>query len=260
MERHRYKKPPIEEAVCDIQFAPGTDWDPTLPGRLFEKLKRTYNEKPRQQQIVEAQLQGGTAEGSQSTLQHRLGKMRVQLLAENGTRIVGISQDQLSVHMLRPYTKWEDFRPRIMDALNAYGDVAAPEGVTRLGLRYINRIVIDESDPDLGKYFEIPPKFPKVEPATRILGFFNRKESEYLDKPIRIVVTFADMEPRPSEKSSYILDLDIIWIRASDPIPLAEVPEVMDDMKTRHRQVFESLITNETRKLFNDDRPPRERQ
>jgi uncharacterized protein (TIGR04255 family) len=111
MERRRYEKPPIEEAVCDIQFAPGTDWDPTLPGRLFEKLKDTYNEKPRQLQIVESQLQSVAAEGSASTLLHHFGKMRVQLLAEKGTRIVGISQDQLSVHMLRPYTQWEDFRP-----------------------------------------------------------------------------------------------------------------------------------------------------
>jgi uncharacterized protein (TIGR04255 family) len=252
MERHRYKKPPIEEAVCDIQFAPGTDWDPTMPGLLFEKLKGTYGEKPREQQLVEAQLQSPTGEGS-STLQHRYGKMRVQLLAEKGTRIVGISQDQLSVHMLRPYTKWEDFRPRIMDAMKAYREVALPEGVTRIGLRYINRIVINESDPQLHKYFEIPPRFPKVEPVTKILAFFNRKESEYLDKPIRIVVTFADVEPRQSEKSSYILDLDIIWMRADDPIPFDELPDVIEDMKTRHRQVFESLITDETRKMFDGD-------
>jgi uncharacterized protein (TIGR04255 family) len=252
MDRHRYKKPPIEEAVCDIQFAPGTDWDPTMPGRLFELLKGTYGEKPRQQHLVESQLQSPTVEGS-PMLQHRLGKMRVQLLAEKGTRIVGISQDQLSVHMLRPYTKWEDFRPRIMAAMEAYREIASPEGVTRFGLRYINRIAFNESDPDLEKYFKIPPRFPKVEPATKILAFFNRKESEYLDKPIRIVVTFADVDPQQSERASYILDLDIIWMRADDPIPFDELPEVMEDMKARHRQVFESLITDETRKMFDGD-------
>ncbi len=253
MERHRYKRPPIEEAVCDIQFAPGTDWDPTLPGLLFGKLKTTYNEKPRQQQVVEAQVQSPGAEGSPSTLEHRFGKMRVQLLAENGTRIVGVSQDQLSVHMLRPYTKWEDFQPRIMKAIDAYREIAKPEGVTRLGLRYINRIVFSEREPMLENYFTIPPKFPVVQPPTRILAFFNRKESEFLDKPIRIVVTFADIEPKPSEGASYLLDLDIIWIRAEEPISFEELPDVMDDMKNRHRDVFESLITDKTRKMFDGE-------
>ena len=147
MERRRYKNPPIEEAVCDFQFAPRSDWDPTLPGLLYEKLRGTYNEKPRQQQFVEAQVQGTIAEGNPSvSLKQRFGNPRVQLLAEKGTRIIGIGTDQLSVHMLRPYTKWEEFQPRIMQALDAYREVASPEGVTRLGLRYINRIVINRSE------------------------------------------------------------------------------------------------------------------
>jgi uncharacterized protein (TIGR04255 family) len=254
MDRRRYKNPPIEEAVCDFQFAPGVDWDPTLPGRLYEKLKDTYGEKPRQLQLVESQLQGPNSEGSPSfSLRHQFGKTRIQLLAENGTRIVGISEHQLSIHMLRPYTKWEDFRPRIMQALAAYREIANPEGVTRLGLRYINRIVINQSNPELGEYFTIPPKFPQVEPPTRMLAFFNRKETEFLDKPIRIVVTFADVEPRSSENASYLLDLDIICIRTDDPIPLDDVPEVMEDMKNRHRDVFESLVTEASRRLFDGD-------
>jgi uncharacterized protein (TIGR04255 family) len=247
----RYKNPPIEEAICDIQFAPGTDWDPTVPGRLFEKLKGTYNEKPRQQQFVEAKLQSATSEGNPSvSLQHRFGKTRVQLSAENGTRLVGIGEDQLSIHMLRPYTKWENFRPRIIEALNAYRDTVSPEGVNRIGLRYINRIVLPEENPELGDYFTIPPKFPPVETPIRQLAFFNRKEAEYLDKPIRIVVTFADVDAKPSEKASVLLDLDIIWIRKEDPLSLVDALEVLDDMKVRHRQVFELLIKDKTRSLF----------
>jgi uncharacterized protein (TIGR04255 family) len=119
----------------------------------------------------------------------------VQLVAEKGTRLVGIGEDQLTVHMLRPYSKWEDFRPRIVQAIEAYRDTVNPEGVNRIGLRYINRIAVPEENPELGDYFTIPPKFPAVEPATKVLAFFNRKEVEYIDKPIRIVVTFADWTP-----------------------------------------------------------------
>jgi uncharacterized protein (TIGR04255 family) len=256
MERRKYRNPPIEEAVCDLQFAPGTEWDPTMPGRIYEKLKDTYNEKPRQQQVVEAQVQGTTSEGSPSlSLQHRFGKTRVQLLAEGGTRIVGVGPDQITVHMLRPYTQWEDFRPKIWQALAAYREVAEPEGIARVGLRYINRITLDRVVPvtELGTYFMIPPRLPETGPPTRMLAFFNRKEAEFLDKPIRIVVTFADMEPRSPDQSAFLLDIDIISIMSDAPLPLSEIEDVLEDMKTRHRQVFESLITDESRRLFDAD-------
>jgi len=251
MERRKYRNPPIEEAVCDIQFAPAADWDPTMPGRLYEKLKEIYNEKPRPQQVVELPVLGTNAEGKPSAPSaHGLFKQRVQLLAENGTRIVGVSADQLSVHMLRPYTNWEEFRPRIMRALGAYREIASPEGVTRIGLRYINRITIGLDNPDLGQYFTIPPKFPDVDPPTRVLGFFNRKEAEFIDKPIRIVITFTNLERKQPGGLSYLLDIDVIWIRPDDPFPLDEIEGAIEDIKIRHRQVFESLITDESRKLF----------
>jgi uncharacterized protein (TIGR04255 family) len=225
-----------------------------MPGRIYEKLKGTYNEKPRQRQLIEAQVQGANADGTPSvSLQHRFGKTRVQLMAEKGTKIVGVGADQLSIHMLRPYTEWEDFRPRIWEALRAYREVAEPEGISRVGLRYINRISLDEAAPDLGKYFTIPPRFPEAEPPTRMLAFFNRKEAEFLDKPIRIVITFADLEPKAPDQSAYLLDIDTIWITTDAPIPLDAVETVLEDMKVRHRQVFESLITDESRRLFDAD-------
>jgi uncharacterized protein (TIGR04255 family) len=86
-----------------------------------------------------------------------------------------------------------------------------------------------------------------------MLAFFNRKEAEYLDKPIRVVVTFADMEPRTPDNSAYLLDIDIIWITNDSPIPLDEIETVMEDLKVRHRQVFESLVTDESRRLFDGE-------
>ena len=251
MEPRKYRNPPIEEAVCDLQFAPGVEWDPTLPGRIYGELKGAYGEKPRLQQLVEAQLQGGVEGQSSISMQQKVGKQRVQFLGEGGTRIVGVGADQLSVHMLRPYTGWESFRPQIHQALDAYRSIAEPEGITRIGLRYINKITIKAPHDDLTPYFTIPPKFPEIDSTTRLLAFFNRKEAAVSDRPIRIVVTFADVESAPSP--SYLLDLDIIWISPKAPVSLVAFPDVLEDMKTRHRKVFEALITDETRKIFDAD-------
>lgn len=251
MQPRKYRNPPIEEAICDFRFAPGIEWDPTLPGRIYGELKGAYDEKPRLQQLVEAQLQGGIEGQSSISMKQGLGKQRVQFLGEGGTRIVGVGVDQLSVHMLRPYGGWENFRPQIHQALDAYRKIAEPEGITRIGLRYINKITIKAPHDDLAAYFTIPPKFPRIDSATRLLAFFNRKEAQFLDQPIRIVVTFADMESASSP--SYLLDLDIIWISPDAPVLFPEFPNLLDDMKSRHRKVFEELITEETRKIFDAD-------
>ena len=102
-------------------------------------------------------------------------------------------------------------------------------------------------------YFRFPPHLPEVERSTRMLAFFDRKEAEFLDKPIRIVVTFADMEPRSPDNSAYLLDIDIIWITTDSLMRLDKIETVLEDMKVRHRQVFESLITDESRRLFDAD-------
>ena len=228
-----------------------------MPGRIHERLKSFYTEKPRSQQLVEAQVQSGGAEGGPGvTFQQRVMNQRVQLMAENATRIASVGESQLTVHMLSPYIGWDHFRPMIVDALAAYREVAEPEGVTRIGLRYVNRIVIPGAvEPELAEYFTIPPKFPNVDADIKRLSFFNRKEAEYADLPIRIVVTFAQIETPATEHAShqYLLDLDIIWISKDQPLPLDETIGMVDEMKQRHRRVFESLIEQKTRDIFNAD-------
>ena len=92
MEVRKYRNSPVEEAVCDLQFAPKTEWDPTLPGLLYEKLKKTYNEKPRQVQFFEAPAHALKTEGlAGPPFVQGILKQRVQLLADNATRIVGIA-------------------------------------------------------------------------------------------------------------------------------------------------------------------------
>ena len=62
-QRHRYKNPPIEEAICEFHFSPSQDWDFTIPGKLHTELSDEYTGKPQEQKVVEVGLdtQGGKA-------------------------------------------------------------------------------------------------------------------------------------------------------------------------------------------------------
>lgn len=149
-ERRRYRNPPIEEALCEFRFLADQDWDPTIPGKLYAELGEEYRGKPRGQKVMNVTL--NAQEGQPSRLSYEEGFAKTQLVTEDGKRQVGVGKDVLSVHMLRPYqdplhpkqSGWDEFQPRIDRALNAYWNVIRPKGVNRVGIRYINKIVIPQ--------------------------------------------------------------------------------------------------------------------
>ncbi|MYF20208.1 MAG: TIGR04255 family protein, partial [Synechococcus sp. SB0677_bin_5] len=154
----RYGKPPIEEAVCELRFKSDQDWDFTVPGRLYTKLENEYPGKPRDQKAVAIGLD--IQEGSPPNMKYNEGLVGVQLLSKNQKRMVGVGPNRLTIHMLKPYQDpdieidgWEDFKSRIEVALNAYWDVAKPEGICRVGIRYINKIIIPGQEADIKEYF-----------------------------------------------------------------------------------------------------------
>jgi uncharacterized protein (TIGR04255 family) len=112
-----YKNPPIEEALVEVQFS-AVDWDVTMPGRLHEKLKGDYTAKPRQQKITTANVVLGASE-QLPTLSTFEGFGKSLFPNEDGTRLVGVGQNLVSIHSLRPYEGWQAFRPRVEQGFDA---------------------------------------------------------------------------------------------------------------------------------------------
>ena len=252
IERRRYRNPPIEEALCEFRFKPSREWDLTIPGKLHTKLGSDYTGKPRQQRVVDVGFE--MKHGDVSGLRNRDELARVQLVTENERRIVGVGPDVLSVHMLRPYQDvtdplhggWQEFRSRIENALNAYWTVANPEGINRIGIRYINKIVFDRTRVPLGDYLKcILPTVPGL-PQT-VNGFVSRSEFSY-DDGVRLILSQGTTLD-PANAFAFVIDLDVIW--GSVELLSAKSSMIhLDDLRDRERVAFEAIITDEARILF----------
>lgn len=244
-ERRKYKNPPIEEALVEFRFVPSQEWNLTIPGKLHahERIKQEYTGEPRTQKVVQAQLQTGGEQAPSFAVHEGLG--RVQLPNLEGNRLLGIGPDTLSVNLLRPYDCWEDFRPRVEAALQAYKEIAAPRAVSRVGVRYINKIVIPASEFTLQDYFVFTP--PRVQGLPeRMLGFMSRVEYQY-DDGIKLLLAQASIEP-PKGSSAFLLDLDVVW--DGGPLLLDDAMTTVDRLHELEGQAFESTITQATRDLF----------
>jgi uncharacterized protein (TIGR04255 family) len=249
MTRRQYPNPPIEEAVCEFRFAPGPAWNLTVPGLFYEKIRDVYPGEPRQQNLLQAELQIEPVPANPE-LSFRNDFIKLLFESADAKKLVGVGANLLSIHSLRPYEGWESFSKRIDEAFYAYLDVAKPVGVKRIALRYINRIAVAvNQDIELSEYFTVYPQLPDGVPS-RISGFLTRTESIYEDIPIRLAITLSDDAP-PAGQVVFILDLEASQEWSERPLAIEEALSSLYELKQREGQVFENLITDRTRELFN---------
>ncbi len=251
-QRRRYKNPPVEEALCEFRFKPGQAWDLTIPGKLQAAFGDEYVGKPQEQRVFQVGLQ---VQGDKpSNLQFGEGLARVQLVTGDGKRMVGVGPDVLSIHMLRPYQDprepgrggWEEFRPRIETALEAYSEVAQPVGVIRVAIRYINRIVIPQGTVRIEQYLK--SALPEVDGLpNHVTNFMSRVDYMYQDD-VRIVLSQGSIDA-PPDQVSFLLDLDVIWEK-TEPVDESRALMIAEDLRDRERAAFEAVITDKSRELF----------
>lgn len=240
-----YVEPPIEEAICDVRFAPSHAWNSAIPGLIYYDLKEAYSGRPEDQQLQEAIVEVGQNADLPKVTTSSTG--RLILRSEDGRRVVLIGPDHMSINGLRPYEGWAALRPRVEQALNTYCGVAEPSGVVRLGIRYVNIFGVPASSVDLDTYFKYAPR---LDPALGLglQRFILRTESFHSDG-VRVNATLTDRDGE--DGVAFLLDLDVFqqW-EPEAPMDLSELGTRIADLREHEYQAFEAFITDEARQLF----------
>jgi len=243
-----YKNPPIIEAICELHFVPESEWDPTLSGKLHAELLDDYPGKPRYQKSIEFGAQ--FRENSLSNLPFGKGAEIVQLITANQKRIVGVGRDVLSVHMLAPYhdpqnpdkVGWAEFQQRIGRALGVYWDVVQPQGAKRIGIRHINKLAVPEELTSVEEYLRCA--LPTVNGLPdNLLNLMSQVEYAYPDG-VKLRLSQGKV------RDGFILDIDLIK-ESTDAFTWESADGLMDDLRTREREVLETIITDKARTLPN---------
>lgn len=248
-QQRRYKNPPIEEALCEFRFQSDQDWDPTIPGKIHIELSDEYVRKPKEHRGL-----GWEWNAQERHLKLNEGLARVHFRSDDGTRMIGVGPNVLSTHMLRPYhnptlpdiSGWGEFRKRIEQALDVYWKTLQPSGVHRVGVRYINKILVPRSGLAAGDYLRCA--LPQVgDLPTNLNSSVSRAEYNYADG-IRLILSQRSTEV-PENQNEYLLDIDVIW-EGQESVSQEEAMKLAGDLRARERMVFESVITDKARELF----------
>lgn len=245
MQRRKYKFPPIQEALCEVIFQPGSiPWDITFPGRFYEVVKSEYSAAPTEQGVIEAEV--GARPGGQN-VKLRQGVGKVLFSTPDGSKLIGLGRDALSSHFVGRYPGWEHFRPEIEFALDSYRKLADPGGVRRVGVRYINKVDLPRNS-RIDEYIRsAPARVDGLPDQTE--AFLIRTESWFADRLAKLLLTIASVQPQSDDAVGVLVDIDIVR-EFADPGDIGALMGWIDDFKGRLTETFEALVTDNARRLF----------
>ncbi len=242
--KRRYRKPPVIEALCEIYFA-DSSWDETVTGAFYERIKKDYPKK-QQRNIQEAQITMGP---EQAVAGVRQLPPWMQFISDEKHRMIQIARDLLVINQLPPYLHFADWEPEIYRCLEIYNELAAPSKIVRIGLRYINRVVIPGEHVRMEDYFTIYPNLP--EGLGDIHGsFLVRVEIPRQDQGHTVLITFGTAPP-PSDGAVHAFILDLYDLVLGTKLP--DVKILKAEIALAHDNIivaFEDSITDSLRKLF----------
>jgi len=239
----KYITPPIVEVVCEFRFIPSKPWDITVPGLLYEKIKKEFPNKE-QKNVFDIGI-----ERKVSGIEHKVeSSQRMFFYSADRRALVQVGRDVLAVNHFKPYPTWNNLKPKILQNLERYRQVVEPKGFKRIGLRYINKLEFEKTKIKLSDYLNIYPQIPEELNEGQNI-FTTRIEIPYENRRdlLRIILSRKILENQNTY--SYFFDLDYFMDKSSK-ITIAGANKWIEDAHNKIENSFEACITDNCRTLF----------
>lgn len=154
------KNRPLTEALCEFFFVPQETWDMTIPGIIYSNISDKFPIK--RQEIGKGIAFRPTDKGVEQQIEPV--PPRLLFFNQSEDMLIQVSPNVLSVNIFRSHIKWKNFKQLIKYALIHYLKASEPEGLSKIGLRYITRFDIEDSPSNMDRYLRIYPQIPSEFP------------------------------------------------------------------------------------------------
>lgn len=243
MHRH-YSRAPIVEAIIDLQaVAPagiGLEELREIHKSLIDKYPTLVNTS---NMTITSDFQGGTfgASGSEE-------KIGFVFISPDGKQSVSMKLDGFRFSRLAPYDTWEAMRDEARSLWDVYRSIVKPAEVSRVAVRYVNRIDIPTPFRDFRDYFRTFPEVSTDLPQS--LSFYSMSlHIPQLVSNTFLILNQVLLPPQKPDFASVIIDIDVFRDNAgcaSDE----EVWELLEVVRNAKNEAFEASITNSARELI----------
>ncbi len=242
----KYKTPPLIEALCEFRFKK-SDIDYTYIKEEFTKSLENDYPKKKTRKNIDIVLRKKDNETTQ-TLEQTEGL--VQFSNNEETSLVQIGENLLAVNQLRPYDSWECFEPIVFNRLNEYIDIAKPNEIEKVSVRYINRIDLKlEKNENLTSYIKYSVLIPSGISST-LASIDIRTEHMYNNNNDVLAISFKNIKNNLPNTISLALDFTYVLLNTKN----VDINNIRSRVKVAHlnmNEAFEAMITDKCREQFN---------
>lgn len=246
LDRH-YEHAPITEAI--IEFSCDLSADVTL-----QDLTRAVDQEVFIPSGAAVMISGRIEVGPEGIKGDTSGEQIGHVFRRgDGLRLIQSRLNGFAYSSLAPYDRWEAFSSEAWQHWLKYRDIARPTNVSRVGVRFINKIDIPQASIEIKDYLrtavDVSPYLPQVTEQ-----YFLQVVVPLLSFDASATITSTVAPPTSPDTTSLILDIDT-WRRLdvsveADNSDSERLRDVLDDLRMAKNFVFEACITDATRGLI----------
>lgn len=246
-QRAVYPNAPIVEALIDIQCV--------LPGPT-EALAQLQDAEsalyPHKQRIDEyrAELKAQFNKNPSEPFAGSAARTLSGYVSTNHERnqVFQAKIDRFVFARLKPYPGWDQFSKEARRLWTAYRAIATPTTISRIAIRTINRLELPIPVTDPSVFLQLLPSMSSGVGAD-ISSFFMQLQVPQPDLCAVAIITEAVEPTQDPSRLPVILDVDL-WRRDDLPQDDDSLWALLDKMRHKKDDIFESCITEKTREMF----------
>jgi uncharacterized protein (TIGR04255 family) len=249
-EWQRFPKAPITEALLDIRVKLPSDIGLDQLLGLHEQIRGDYP-----QQRERKSWQGGVAlkDGKLEISPVTGGADGYLFSSLDGRQIVQAKLDGFTFNRLAPYDRWETFRDEAKLHWGRYRNLARPTIITRIALRYINRLPLPLPIKDFRDWINTTPEIAPGLPQG-LKTFFMRLEIPHPTTAAIGIITETMQAPEViagSDRQILPLILDIDVLQEREFTPDSDVLwSTFEDLRNVKNEFFFKSVTDRAKELF----------
>lgn len=239
-------KAPIVEAALEVRVILSMKWDEiSLQNELKQRLPDYPSIEPRQEKKIQLQLPS-TEKQFNATVEDN-GCVGFTCQSNDKLNIVRFNKDAYLFSHLKPYENWGCFSKEALRLWGIYCDLLKPAEIERIGLRFVNQILIEQDTIEFANYYKYPPKSLKGLDWP-LVDYFHHDVIRVPETPY--VVNLIKTSKKNSDKTSLILDIDVFRQEKIVYYNELRINECLEEMRWVKNKVFYSSVISKMLKEF----------
>jgi len=246
-----YKQPPITEAVIGINFE--NQIDEAAVSDLQGKFSQYYpNHRPVENLSLKVELAVGedNKQVANTDVAREIGH---RYSSADMTELLLLFPKSIAVSQLAPYPGWVSFFGRFVRDWTLLKRALGFQPIARVGVRYINRIDVPCDSP-IVKHEEYLNIYPNVTDKYGPLTAYAVQTEVFMeDLECKLIINSAAVPSPILNYASFVIDQDIAR-DVNVPQREDDIVKLIEKIRIRKNEVFESCVTDSARALFNHDK------